>query len=403
MRYARVFGCLCAATGIFVVEGASSPVLADKSTSFEIYGFAQADLIYDADRVDPAWQDALRPSKIPTDPSTFGSDGITTFSVKQSRFGVQGDVPVSDALGDIKFKFEFDFFGVGSDAGQTTIRLRHVYGEWGPLLAGQTNSLFMDIGIFPNTIDYWGPAGMVFLRNPQIRLTPWRTDNSHFSIAVEKSGNDVDPGQLREVDPDFGANVQSRSVLPDLTAQFYTKGDWGHFQIAGIARDLGFETLHAFDNKPKGNEAGWGVDVTGSINTFEKDQIIGGVVYGHGIANYMNDGGIDLAAGGTPTDPHAVAVPLLGISAYYDHYWSSSWSTSLGYSFTRIDNTPLQAPDAFREGEYASINLLYAPAPNLMIGGEMLWGQRTDHDKNAGDDLRFQFSVKYAFGTKIEI
>jgi hypothetical protein len=402
MRTVSLLGGACAAALLCAAETASSPALADKSPSFEIYGFAQADLIYDGDRVDPDWQDTLRPSKIPVDPGTFGSDGITSLSVKQSRLGVKGDIPVGNDLGDITFKFEFDLFGVGVDAGQTTIRFRHIYGEWGPLLAGQTNSLFMDIGIFPNVIDYWGPAGMVFLRNPQIRLTPWKDENSHFSVALEKSGNDVDAGKLREIDPDFGANVQSRSILPDFTAQFYTSGTWGHIQIAGIARSLGFETLQAPDNRPKGNRAGWGVDLTGAVNTWEKDQLVAGAVYGHGIANYMNDGGIDLAAGGTPTDPHAVAVPLLGVSVYYDHYWDSSWSTSLGYSFTQIDNTTLQAGDAFHSGEYASINLLWSPAPNLMIGGEGLWGQRTDHDKNAGDDLRFQFSVKYSFGTKIE-
>ena len=61
-------------------------------------------------------------------------------------------------------------YGIGVDAGQTTIRLRHAYGRWGPILAGQTNSLFMDGDLFPNVVDYWGPAGMVFVRNPQIRF-----------------------------------------------------------------------------------------------------------------------------------------------------------------------------------------------------------------------------------------
>ena len=64
-------------------------------------------------------------------------------------------------------------------------------------LAGQTNSLFMDVDVFPNTIDYWGPAGMVFYRNVQIRWTPFRTDNSHFAIAIESPGNDIDSGQPR--------------------------------------------------------------------------------------------------------------------------------------------------------------------------------------------------------------
>ena len=400
MRTLRLLiGCCAAAC---VVETASSPALADKSASFQIYGFAETDLIYDIERVDPDWQDALRPSKIPTDPGTFGSNGVTSFSVKQSRLGVTGDIPVSDHLSDIEFKFEFDFFGVGSDAGQTTIRLRHVYGEWGRLLAGQTNSLFMDGSIFPNVIDYWGPNGMVYLRNPQIRLTPWSTRDSHFAIAVEKPSNDVDPGQLREVDPDFGANVRSRSQLPDLSAQLYTKGDWGHVQLAAIVRDLGFETLNAPKNEPNGSVVGWGIDLTSGINTIEKDQIIAGIAYGHGIASYINDGGVDLSANGTLAAPHPVAVPLLGTTIYYDHYWSRAWSTSLGYSLVKVDNTPLQAANAFRMGEYASINLLYSPTPRLLIGGELLWGQRTDHNRNAGDDTRFQFSVKYSFDTNIQ-
>ncbi len=402
MKTYRVLGCLCSVAGLLSAEAISTPANAAKNT-FEIYGFAMADLIYDANRVDPAWQDTLRPSKIPTDPGIFGSNGITTFSAKQSRFGVKGDIPLGGDLGDLTFKFEFDAFGVGVDAGQTTIRFRHMYAEWGPLLAGQTNTLFMDGDIFPNVIDYWGPPGMVFLRNPQIRFTPWRDDNNHFSIAVERPGNDVDPGQLREIDPDFGANVQSRQIAPDLTMQFYHKDDWGHVQLAAIVRALGFETLGNPHNVPKGTETGWGFDLTGGLKTFDKDQLIGGVVYGHGIANYMNDGGTDLAACNTLLDPKAEAVPLLGISVYYDHYWDSSWSSSIGYSFTQVDNTPLQAGNAFRMGEYASVNLLWSPAPNLMIGGEALWGQRSDHDHNAGDDVRFQFSIKYAFGTKIEI
>ena len=97
------------------------------------------------------------------------------------------------------------------------------------------------------------------------------------------------------------------------------------------------------------------------------------------------------------------AVPLLGVLAYYDHYWNSRWSTSLGYSFTQVDNTNLQEPSAFRKGEYASINLLYTPAKNIMIGGELLWGKRTDNGTASGDDVRFQFSVKYDFGASIKL
>src|SRR5262249_16305036 len=50
----------------------------------EVYGFVQADYIQDFDRVDPAWNDTLRPSKIPTVDGLFGEDGQASISAKQS-------------------------------------------------------------------------------------------------------------------------------------------------------------------------------------------------------------------------------------------------------------------------------------------------------------------------------
>ena len=62
--------------------------------------------------------------------------------------------------------------------------------------------------------------------------------------------------------------------------------------------------------------------------------------------------------------------------AYYDRYWNSKWSSSIGYSFTEVDNTKFQDPGAFKKIDYASGNLLYYPAENLMLGGELMWGER---------------------------
>ncbi|HWT98194.1 MAG TPA: DcaP family trimeric outer membrane transporter, partial [Terriglobales bacterium] len=155
MRHIRKFR----TAAVFALTMGALTTQADAKPSFTLYGTAQLDYIYDVHRVDPSWEDALRPSKIPTTEGLFGSNGQSLFSVKQSRFGVTGDVPVGRKLSDIDFKFEFDMFGVGADAGKTTIRLRHAYVQWGDLLAGQTNSVFMDGAAFPNVIDYWRPTG----------------------------------------------------------------------------------------------------------------------------------------------------------------------------------------------------------------------------------------------------
>src|SRR4051794_6937484 len=55
------------------------------SHSLEIYGFAQFDAIQDFDRVNPDWEAALRPSRIPTVKGQYGSDGQSILSIKQSR------------------------------------------------------------------------------------------------------------------------------------------------------------------------------------------------------------------------------------------------------------------------------------------------------------------------------
>ena len=365
--------------------------------SFEVYGFAQMDYIQDFNRVDPDWVAALRPSKIPTTQGQFGSDGQAILSARQSRLGAKANLPTE--YGDVFTKVEFDFFGTGADAGQTTIRLRHAYGEWDQILAGQTNTLFMDGDIWPNVIDYWGPTGMVFYRNVQLRWTPIK-GGTNFAVAIEHPTNDVDVGVLRQDDPSLGA-VQPDQKLPDFTAQLRRNGDWGHLQLAGVLRRLGYNTPATPDNTPKGNTTGWGLDLTSALKVGHKDQLLVGGVYGHGIANYMNDGGMDLAAQTNgPTGVEPAAVPLFGILAYYDHWWSDKWSSTAGYSKTQVENTDLQTIGTYHSGQYASGNLIYYPTKNVFFGGEFLWGQRTDVSGAKGIDRRFQFSANYKFSSK---
>lgn len=341
---------------IFCLVSSSHSIAAESGPSFDVYGFGESDYIQDFRRVDPAWEDTLRPSKIPTTGGEFGTDGQASISVKQSRLGVKGELPTEGKV--LSTKVEFDFFGVGADEGQTTIRLRHAYGEWGQWLGGQTHSLFMDVDVFPNIIDYWGPGGMVFLRNPQLRWTPFSGDDE-VAIAIEKADTGIDPGNLRSVDPDLGVNAQNDEKLPDLTAHYRANRNWGHFQLAGILRRLGYDTLGTPNNSPSDHVLGWGIDLTANIKTIGNDKFDLGAVGGEGIAAYMNDGGVDIAPAGVPGSLQAEAVPLYGIVIYYDHYWNERFSSSIGYSRTQVSNRSFQTGDAYHSGDYASVNLLY--------------------------------------------
>src|SRR5262249_10325856 len=98
-----------------------------KKSSVKIYGAAMLDLGYQAGASDPDWFDVMRATKLPSFRDEFGKGGHTYTGVRQSRFGVKTSTPT--AWGDLKTIFEFELFGTGVDAGQTTFRLRHAWGE----------------------------------------------------------------------------------------------------------------------------------------------------------------------------------------------------------------------------------------------------------------------------------
>jgi hypothetical protein len=378
---------------------------APRDHNLELYGFAQLDAIQDFDRVDPNWEATLRPSKIPTAKGTFGSDGQSLFSLRQSRLGAKASGLVAGKPYEVKF--EFDLYGTGADAGKTTFHLRHAYASWGPFLAGQTNSLWMDGDVFPNVLDYWGPPGQVNTRTPQIRFTFLKDQHWMAAVALEHPSNDIDPGNLRLIDQDIAANIRGDEKLPDLTAAVRYSGDWGHAQLAGILRRVGYDTIGTDDNEPKGHKTGWGIDASTAIKLSLATLKLN-AVYGRGIASYMNDGGTDLAPaiatmtvpGSIIIVPRAEAVKLLGLTGYVDFQWAKQWSSSIGYSVTKVNNTSFQEPAAFHKGQYASANLLWTPIPDVLTGGEIMWGKRTDNSGETGSDVRFQYSFKWSFSSK---
>jgi hypothetical protein len=236
----------------------------------------------------------------------------------------------------------------------------------------------------------------VFLRNPQIRYTVG-SDKLKYAAAIEEPLNNVDAGRLTDLDPVL-AGIQGDEKLPDLTMQVRKTDGWGHVQLAGILRRIGYETPGAQNNKPNGHKTGWGLNLTSVLKLRTEDALKLGVVYGHGIANYMNDGGMDLAPQGTSlASVSAKAVPLLGVSAYYDIAWSKKYTSTIGYSTTQVDNTDFQTGAAFHRGEYASTNFLVHPSADMFYGIEYLWGRRIDNDDASGIDQRIQFSLHYNF------
>ncbi len=372
----------------------------EPKTRLEISGFAMLDMGYDFQRNDPLWFDVIRPTKLPAFEGEFGRDGRFFAGVRQSRFGVRSYTPTD--LGELRTIFEYELFGTGIDAGQTTFRLRHAWGELGQLGAGQTWSPFMDPDVFPNSIEYWGPNGMVFFRNVQLRWTPWSDGDSNFMVAAERPGASGDQGDFADrIELD---NIQGRFPAPDISSHIRYEDDWGHVQLAGIVRWIEWDDLLEDQFDLDGDEVGWGVNLSSNVNLGEHVAKLQ-VAYGEGIENYMNDAPVDIGIRtnfGAPRRPIVgEALPVLGIVAFIDFNWSDKWTSTAGYSMLEIDNSDGQADDAFHEGQYALANILYYPVTNVMLGPEFQWGQRENINGFTFDDYRIQFSVKWNFSLSV--
>lgn len=371
--------------------------------SVEIYGFGMGDAIADFKQNNPDWYDANRPSKLPNVANQFGQDGHFYLSARQSRFGTRATIPTSN--GDIKAVFEFDLFGTGKDAGLTTMRVRHAYGQWKQVGAGQTNTQFMDADVFPNTIEYWGPPGMMFVRLPQVFWMFYQEGDSNATVSIENPGSSGDAGVF--ADRVELQNVRGRYPLPDFAGHYRLAQKWGHVQIGGVLRYIGYDDLIPNDRFDLNGHV-WGGGISGSaiVNATPSDVLRLQATWGKGIANYFNDAPIDVAAKSNPgnavTPIVGEALQIFGMSAYVDHNWNKEWSTAAGYSRVDYTNSDLQAADAYKSGQYGSVNLLYTPFPNALMGGEFLWGHRENKsDGFSVNDYRIQVSFKYSFSAKV--
>ena len=375
-------------------------------STFEVYGFAMLDSGYQFKQNDPNWFDVVRPTKLPHFKNQFGADGNTFFGVRQSRLGVRSSTPTK--WGELKTLFEFELFGTGVDAGQTTFRLRHAYGELGQFGAGQTWSPFMDPDVFPDSLEYWGPNGMVFFRNVQVRWMPIK-GRSRVTIALERPGASADQGiyenriELSGIKPQF--------AWPDLSWEARYGKKWGYVELAGILRSMKWVDQINDQFVLGGSDLGWGLNLSSNLNFTKKDIGRFQVVYGEGIENYMNDAPVDVGVKNNFGDPRrpikGVALPVLGVVAFLDHSWTKKFSSTIGYSMLNIENSDAQSPEDFHRGHYALTNLLFRPTDRVTVGGEFQWGRRenfkdglTDINGNLirpANDFRIQFSFKYAF------
>ena len=384
------------------------PVLsAAQSTqnSFELYGYIQTDAGYNFNSIDQNWFDVMRPTKLPKYKGEYGPEGNYFFSIRQTRFGVRNITKTK--LGELKTQFDFDLFGFGRDVGQTTIHLVNGFGQLGKFIAGQTPSTFMDTEVFPATLDYWGPSSRIFFLNIQLRYTPVYTSKERFAIALERPGGTADG-------TDYSGSVDIRHVkprlpLPNLATHYRHNWKWGYTQLAGIAKYLEWKDIADTSlYNLSGKDVGWGFNFSTVVNAGKRLKFKVQAEYGEGIGNYIADPPPDVALETNPenlvTPVKGKALPVWGFLSFAEVEWFSKLKSSIGYSRLTLKNADLQAPDAFKRGQYALINLRYHPFDNVLFGVEYQYGKRTNFISNYSSNAnKIHCTFKFNFSNTVTI
>jgi hypothetical protein len=367
-------------TGPKIVEQGLFPksiAIPGTDLSLAIGGYIKVDFIQDFSGIGDAFE--FKTNSIPVEGSSAADQsGRTTIHARETRFNL--DLR-SNGTGRHPFRafVEGDFFGDGN-----SFRLRHGYGEFGPILGGQTWSTFQDISARGLTIDFEGPDGEVFVRQAMIRFTH-RIDE-HWSIAVAAEN----PSPQFAVPSDLTGSA--RAAMPDIPGYVRYQRGAGHVQVAGLVRQLRFDGTGDSDNAAT---AGWGVNTTFVYPIFEGYQLLGQFAIGEGTGRY-----IEGVSGQNLDAVLASTGSLQGIRTQsgnlgYIHRWSATVKSGLNFSTSYVEDDAALPSTAIDRLMDIRGNVVWTPYRLVDIGGELLWGERRNKNGASGDAWRFQFAVIY--------
>lgn len=344
--------------------------------SVAIGGYVKVDFIQDFKAMGNV--DDFQTNSIPARGTAAGAQGgQTNIHARETRFNLE--VRSDSPAGKFRAFAEGDFYGSGN-----AFRLRHGFGEIGPLLGGQTWTTFMDISARPLTIDFEGPDGEAFVRQAMIRFARPLAPHWTFAVAVE------DPTPQFAVPS--GLSGTARSNVPDIPAYVRYQQSRGHVQLAGLVRQLRFDS-----NDEDANQVtvGWGFNGTFSVTTIGKDALQGQFLIGEGTARYIESfGGQNVDAVLSPTGDLTALRSQAGVIGY-THHWNEAARSGIAYSTARLDDNSALSGETIERTQDFRVNLLWSPYRLVDIGGELLWGRRDNQDGSHGDNWRFQFTTIY--------
>jgi hypothetical protein len=258
----------------------------------------------------------------------------------------------------------------------------------------------------------------VLMRQPIASVHYSFCEKFKLSMGVEQPYSDIqwfengafvlNPGTGIVTTPGIGRNIQD---VPDGTANLRYVDDYGHVQVAGIARKL---TFQPGPGNSALDEFGYGINVTSSFHPWayltctpksgdestpcSRSRILGQFAAGRGINRYIQDvNGLGLDATFDPINGFR-AIPSYGWFVSYEQWWSLKWASVFTFSEAVMEDLTDTLPgNTYQRANYMTANLIWLPVERMGVGLEVLHGFRKNKDGDNGEDTRIQMAFQYKF------
>jgi hypothetical protein len=352
-------------------QAAAPPAAPDGFTvggfTFKPGGRIKLDIIRDFSVIGS--EDSFDPRTIAIDGSEGGNSQL---HAKESRLFLDIRGPAEGK--ELRMYVEGDFYGSSS-----VFRLRHAYGSWGGLLAGQTWSTFVDDANMPNTIDFESPMSFPSLRQAQLRWTQSINAKATWSVAVEDNKSTITPP----------ANIPGKSEysMPDFVGRI--KADYGRVH-SFAAVFLGRARFRPTGGDPD-DVTLWGGVLSEKLKVAAKDSLYGQFTFGDGVGRYR------AALTAVPDASGELHAPrVYAVLAGYEHYWTPVLSSNGVYGLSSAPREDFYADDLNAQLGYTAVNLLYWFLPDRAWAGvEYIYGRREVFGGDNGTAHRLQFAVRF--------
>jgi hypothetical protein len=357
------------------------------NTSIRIGGYVKADVVYSSPQtgVNSQADLLLVPSSIPIGAAAdAASDGLK-LGARETRINILTSTPTS--WGPLTTFIEADFYGADGNevvSNSNNLRLRHAFGTLGSFGAGQFWSNAMVLQAIPETLDFGGPVGQLFVRQTQIRWTQ-KFGGGQWAVSLEN------PEATFASTTSSATTRPDRDKYPDIVGRVDFDVGKAKLSLGALVRNVRSDRPgNAIDNK-------WGAAVIagGRVPTIGEDdfrfEVYAGNVIGRYQAGFYVDGVLN-------ANGQLLSLPdVVGGFGAYRHFWAPGLRSSLVLSASRAD-LPGGTFGTNNQKDYSvHANLIWTPWKNVDVGIEYIWARREIENGQDGDLNRVQASAKYSF------